>query len=251
MSIPPSQDGLDIDWANFNPSMSEIIEAARNVDLDELPAADEVIRALMHVPPGQSNVAMQDWVFPNLTGYQQLQDQLTDPHEIEQRTPRTWSSSHGERTPAAVTTNIEMEAEASTISPTTESSYPGPSQQHLDALSDYEATLSCLYDATTGTTNTNNESGTGQNRHTGPYSNAASQRRTGTTVNDASTRWLLVYSLMASFKSLHPSQVVQSTNNRPIFQDVVWELWLVVQRGEREAVRRLDQALRGNASQDF
>lgn len=234
MPIPPFQgeEDLNIDWLNFNPSLPEIAEAARNVDPVELPPVDEVLRALMHVPPGQSDVAIEDWVFPNQAVYEQLlEDQLTDLQTSEQRTPRRWPSSHGRRTPTALI-NGGIEAEESTISSrTAEPRGTVLSQQHLDALSDYEATLSLLYDATLN----------------------ASQPRTETTVSDPSMRWLLVYSLMASFSSLHPSLVAQSTRSphRSTFQDVVWELWLVVQRGDREAVRRLDQALRGRSSRDF
>lgn len=244
MPIPIYNEGPSIDWSNWSPSLAELMEAARNLGPRELPSPnpDQVQRALMHVPPGQSDVDIDDLVLP-------LQSNLADvptPGQYIARSP----SNFGERTPTNLTDGegyVETNSTATTVHRETTARDSGPSRDQQDALLDYENTLARLYDATMDRANMDRESGTGRYRYIGPYGNAAVSN--GTTIYDPATRWLLIYALMASFSRLHPSQVAQPVgfpDSRSTFQNVVWELWLVVQRGDRDALWRLDQALRGS-----
>lgn len=139
----------------------------------------------------------------------------------------------------------------SSASSITEPGYTLLSQQNLDALLEYESTLSQLYSATTDAIHTSGgSSSTGGLRTLESLDNeVVSALETETTTYDPTIRWLLACDLMGSFSRLHPSQISQFTEfpvNRSILQDVLRMLWLVVEIGDRDALRSLDYSLRGS-----
>lgn len=248
-----SQGNQSFDWDTY---LSEIMDAADNADMNEVEqlSSDEIIRRLAGLPLDRVAPDVEGSYFPNfftLLGHEPLETSSTpDLQEPLLQTPIM----NGTETPSQQGGAETRTTPSSTPQTNGVSSTP-LSQEHCDALFDYESALSRLYGTTTGATETNGDSTTLELRPMGMNGNVVvSGSLPERPIPDTPTRWLLVCDLMASFSRLHPSQVSQSTGlhgNRSIFHHVIWQLWLVVERQDREALRRVDRALRGEHGDNF
>ena len=122
---------------------------------------------------------------------------------------------------------------------TSEADSPPLTRQQLNALFDYESALSRLYRATYD----------GIWQIVGARLDISAGEST-TDIYDPITRWAIACELMASFARLDASQIVAHPpvyehHGHPLFQTILSNLWLVVENGDREALRELDSALRG------
>jgi hypothetical protein len=210
------------------------------------PVSELHLPASLHASDHQSSIYALSASLPP-TRMEQLQHMENSLYP-EQHSPQ--SSTYGTMTSvSSFEEGEETETSSATLPPG--SNYTDPSRDHLEALFEYESTLSLLFGATVDGICTGRDSSAGEFRPTGPYGNAMIWTPyVETDIHDPAACSVLMHDLMASFSRLHTAHVspmMRGAISRDAFQNIIWRMWQVVEMGDRDALRSLDNVLRGSS----